>query len=335
MRYLISIVVALRLVWAPIVSGDEVRVHVLDVGPGLACIVEIPGDNGQHYMMYDTGHWNSDDAVLNAVTDVIEEGSAIELLVLSHSDADHLGATDEICARYRVKRVLRTGMTRTTKTWREADDAIRREVETDGAMDINLSRVEFPPGATYRFGDALVTMVFGLGRVPQTWRSALSESEERNAISIVVRLVYDGKSVLFPGDTVGRGIGDPAETCIAAEREMVENAVAIPIDSDILIAPHHGADNGSSSCFIEAVSPEWVIFPAGHSHEHPRASTAERYLAAGVDIDNIFRTDRGDNEGPPEWEHLSGNTKDRRGDDTVLIRLIKGDDKPVVAYVRP
>ena len=45
---------------------------------------------------------------------------------------------------------------------------------------------------------------------------------------------------------------------------MVEMAPVITIDSDVMIAPHHGGGNGSSTKFIEAVSPKYVIFPAGH-----------------------------------------------------------------------
>ncbi len=77
----------------------------------------------------------------------------------------------------------------------------------------------------------------------------------------------------------------------------------------MLIAPHHGADNGSSKAFIDAVSPEWVIFTAGHAHKHPRAVAAQRYLNSGVKLDNMFRTDLGDDEGVKEWDHgrISGH----------------------------
>ncbi len=68
---------------------------------------------------------------------------------------------------------------------------------------------------------------------------------------------------LFGGDSVGRHSGNDDSTCIAAEKYMVDNAGVITIDSDVLIAPHHGADNGGSTCFIQAVSPEYVIFSAG------------------------------------------------------------------------
>ena len=71
---------------------------------------------------------------------------------------------------------------------------------------------------------------------------------------------------------------------------MLDSAHVFPIDSDVLIAPHHGADNASSTAFILAVSPEYVIFSAGHRYEHARAATATRNLNNGVLPGNMFRT---------------------------------------------
>ena len=81
-----------------------------------------------------------------------------------------------------------------------------------------------------------------------------------------IRLVYNGASVLFSGDTLG--LVEEAETegvyspSIAAELVMVNNAANVPIDSDVLIAAHHGSGNSNSMEFIEAVSPQYVIFPS-------------------------------------------------------------------------
>lgn len=55
---------------------------------------------------------------------------------------------------------------------------------------------------------------------------------------------------------------------------MVDRSEVIKIDSDVIVAPHHGANNGSSEKFIEKVSPEFVIFGAGHDHQHPTAAAA-------------------------------------------------------------
>ena len=195
---------------------------------------------------------------------------------------------------------------------------------------MNLSESEFPPGATYQVGDALVTMVSGYGEPPEDW-GRLNTSERRNAGSVVIRLYYEGKSILFTGDTVGRHIGDSLNTCIAAERFMLDRSAVIPIDSDVIIAPHHGADNGSSLPFIREVSPEYVVFPAGSRHEHPRKAAVERYKAAGVRVAEMFRTDLGDNEGGKEWGEGSTSSGDKAGDDDVDI-LIRSGGELVVEY---
>ena len=76
-------------------------------------------------------------------------------MVLSHSDSDHLAAVDELFAAYTVKKVLRTGLERTdSRTWREANNAIRNATDT---LEINLKDAEFPIGATYQFGETQTT----------------------------------------------------------------------------------------------------------------------------------------------------------------------------------
>jgi competence protein ComEC len=148
----------------------------------------------------------------------------------------------------------------------------------------------------------------------------------------VARLTYAGTSILFCGDTVGRHIDDPDDSCIAAEMEMVANAPNVSLASEVIVAPHHGADNGSSKDFVRAVDPSFVIFSAGHEYRHPRASAARRYLDAGVPPDHIFRTDWGDNEGGDEWDDGSAQEdKDKPGDDDVDV-LIQPDGEIVVEY---
>lgn len=225
----------------PLSHGSQnlagVTVRVVDVGAGLCCIAVIPGADRKHYMVYDAGNYEDDgDSAIEAIREVIE-GETIDYLVLSHSDSDHLGAVPRICDEYTVQNILRTGLERSTRTWRDADAAIKLE-EEEGAWVANLSEIYLAPGSTFSVGDAFLTMVCGFGTAPEEW-GLTSTSHKRNAVSIVVRLYYKGKSVLFCGDAVGRHIGHPADECIATEKYMVDRKDVISIDSDVLIAPHH------------------------------------------------------------------------------------------------
>ena len=335
-KYFIHICLILTTCLSICAGQDEVFVRVVDSGPALCCVVRMPG-NPNRYMIYDGSNYSGGGALtFDKVQEIIPPGSNVELMVLSHSDSDHLGAVDEICDAYHIRRVLRAGHQRSTSTWIDANNAIELEQDNEHCVDIELRYFEYPMGATYRFGDVFVTMICGFHTPPTDWGN-LSQSESLNAGSIVVRLIYANRSILFSGDAVGRHEGDPINACIATEKFMVENAHIIPIDSDVLIAPHHGADNANSTAFIQAVSPQYVIFSAGHRYEHPRSATAERYLAFGVLQQNIFRTDRGDDEstpGQPDQEWSNGRINghhDPAGDDDIDI-VISSNGTVTVQY---
>ena len=346
-RYALIVAVALVLFVQPagvssapvaaLPQAAELVARVLDVGAGLCVVIEIPGDDGKHYIVYDAGNYDDKGKTAMAgIEDVVGDGEYLDMLVLSHSDADHLGAVPKIVDDYYIGTILRGGLERSTATWNNADDAIdvAESAWGKGATVIDLSESMWPPGATWKIGDALVTMVCGFEKPPADF-GTVGKSENRNAGSIVLRVYYAGKSILIAGDAVGRHIGGPAGQLIATERFMIELSPAVPIDSDVLIAPHHGADNGSATDFIKAVSPKFVIFSAGHRYDHPRKATAERYIANGVKKKDMFRTDRGDDEGAAEWdnERVAG-TSDKKGDDDVVIKITSAG-KVSVEYMQP
>ena len=201
---------------------NDLFVRVVDVGAGLCCVVKMPGG---FYMVYDAG--NGVTRPLDGISAIIPDTEEIDLMILSHPDSDHIGAVKKLCEKYEIKRVIRTGYERLDiATWKQADKAVRCEVIQDGCHDINLRDHDMPPGATYFFGETHVTIVSGYHEPPSDW-GLTDDSEKRNSISIVVRLVYKGKSILFCGDTVGREIDGPEDECIAAEKVMVERASII------------------------------------------------------------------------------------------------------------
>lgn len=312
---------------------NDLYVRVVDNGPGLCAVVKVPD---RHYMVYDTGHWQQNHLCVNAAEEIIG-GDPIDLMIISHSDGDHIADGDDILNKFTVRQIIRTGFRREDTTgWKTLNNAIGDEAKQDATV-INLQTTTLVPGTRLAIGPATLTLVFGLGQWTAT---PLGESESRNAISIVVRLEYQGSAVLFAGDTVGRRIGAPSSACDDAEALMVANhndagIGRVPLDAEVIIAPHHGADNASSTCFIAAVNPSSVVFPAGHAFQHPRKDAAQRYLDHGVAESNMFRTDRGDDEGSQEWSfgRIAG-CQDKKGDDDVEI-VIAEDGTVSVDYRQP
>lgn len=298
---------------------NDVYVRIVDVGAGHCAVIRAPGPR---FMVYDGGQKK---LCLKAVREIVKD-SPIDLMVISHGDADHIRDARAILNEFTIKNLWRTGLSRNTIVWGDLEKAIKA---APGLNDFNLTEKRIRPGTSFKLGPARVTFIAG-------WRkwtySKLSESELKNVISIVVRLSYKGRSVLFAGDTYGRSSDKPDENCVAAEQFMVLNNDNVPIKSDVLIAGHHGSDDASATCFIETVDPAYVVFPAGHhkKYRHPHASTAARFINHGIDPEkNIFRTDRGDDESNEnarsptiEWDYgrIPG-CRDKAGDDDVEIIL--------------
>lgn len=310
---------------------DSLLLRIVDVGPGLCTVTRVPGDG---WMIYDAGHWQGRRCI-QTVRELVGTDE-IDLVVISHADSDHMGDADDILHEFRVRQFIHTGFEREgTATWERMMDTVAAKVRHEGLSVRSLTTHPLVPGERIQLGDEVtITLLGGWGLFPGT---GLGDSERRNAGSIVLRLDYAGRSILYAGDAVGRHIGDPGSTCAFAEEILVERhrSNVFSLAAHVLIAPHHGADNGSSSCFIDAVDPEWVIFSAGHQFEHPRDSTAVRYLDAGVRLDHLLRTDRGDDEDGDEWDQgaVPGCT-DGRGDDDVQV-VIWEDGTMTVGYVRP
>jgi len=321
---------------------EEVKVHIIDVGAGLGTVIELPENK---WVIYDAGHYRGgSDTRYHQFETILPENAEIELMVLSHTDGDHIGAAGEILRKHKVRKLLWTGYEKSMISSSEPTASFTRITEALSEIDYNIDNINLnqrdstiTPGIQLKYGEVTLTFLCGFGEPESTW-DLNSNGERLNSVSIVMKLEYEGKSILFCGDAVGRHIGDPDNSIIATEAYMVQNAKDW-LDSDIIIAPHHGADNGSSTEFISLVSPESVIFSSGSYHNHPTRSAAERYLRS-VDINNIYRTDRGDDEEKPdkpyyEWRHgqIDGCT-DGYGDDDIQITLHPSSSY-TITYLNP
>ena len=336
-RRLLSIaVVACTAATATPANAQEAYLRVVDVGAGLCVVATIPGG---HSLVYDGGFGKT--LCLNAVRELVPD-KKIDLLVLSHSDGDHIGAAKAILEENEVATIIHPNDTRTGKTLK----AVRTAIASEPNADVwNMKTRPVPFGSAFPIGPAVATFIAGwkdgkLTRQPGD-PELTDQAMRHNALSLVIRLQYAGHSILLTGDAVGRPAVNDDTLCRYAERYMDENAATIPIQSDVLIGQHHGADNATANCFIEAVRPTYVVFSAGHKFRHPRQSTADRLVSNGILPEKILRTDRGDHEGgsgrTKEW--LTGSLagcKDAAGDDDVEVRLPSDPNVPVkVAYKVP
>lgn len=96
----------------------------------------------------------------------------------------------------------------------------------------------------------------------------------KNNNSCVLKIFASTGSALIPGD-------------IEREREawLIQNYRS-DLNSDVLVAPHHGSRTSSTSAFIDLVGPDMVLFPVGYRnrYRHPSHSVIDRYSDSGSQI---------------------------------------------------
>jgi competence protein ComEC len=271
-------------------SSSDTRVTFLDVGQGDAAVVEAPGfvaviDGGGTYDdTFDTGA-----RVLEPF--LRSRGIAsIDLVVLSHPHPDHLNGLFRVLSRFPVGALWTSGDDGRNPRYGELLALARqRNVPTPRPRPLERGALRLTPLGPW-LGE-------GIGAPPGT---------SVNDASLVVRLRFAGRSVLFPGDLEADG-----------EAELVGNAAAgLSVASEILKVPHHGSRTSSSDDLLDAVQPSLAVISLGRQNRFhfPRPEVLRRYRLRGV---RVLRTDE------------SGAvivTIDRRG--TIHTECVRGCPDP-------
>ena len=87
-----------------------------------------------------------------------------------------------------------------------------------------------------------------------------------NANSIVLSIEYAQRRVLLPGDLETTGM----------EQLMAQ----MPIDYDLVMAPHHGSHHSDPDRFSAWATPEWVVVSAGSGRDLSTVQAACKRVGA-------------------------------------------------------
>lgn len=254
-RLILALVFLIALAWFALRSLPDGRLHVwfLDVGQGDATLIRTP--DGRHILV-DGGP--SPSALLDQLGEVLPFWArSLDLVVLTHPDADHVSGLIPLFDRYRVVTVVDTVSQgeRGGETWLAAASASK------------ASQYAAARGMRMTAGPMLLTV---LG--PEN-SAALADAGNNG--SIVLRLDYGQSSALLTGD---------AER--DAEQAML--AAGVPLRADVLKVGHHGSDASTSSEFLAAVQPRLAVISVGAQNRfgHPSPELLARLAQV-----EVLRTD--------------------------------------------
>ena len=256
-------------------TGVRYKVHVIDVGTGLAVFVE-----GRDFaLLYDAGsqddlHGGDENRVV-AYIEAVRPGLArIDHLILSHPHKDHLQLMPDIFRRFEIGHVWESGRVNKTDGYCHFLKAAMAEpgVQYHDAIAANATRtVTFSGSGCYgtvsvREGKMMdaVPVALGAGARMQFLYRDPRKYADPNGNSVVVRLDLGNRRVLLAGDAEGgeRELPSAPPQPNSIEARLIA-CCAADLPSDVLVVGHHGSLTSSRRAFLDAVGASIYAISSG------------------------------------------------------------------------
>jgi len=288
------------------VASSEMKITYIYIGQGDATLIQ----TDEAAMLIDTGEYGQKETLLAELSAAgVEE---LDYLILTHPDADHIGAGDVVIENYEVKNVIMPDLERDTKVYQYVTEGI-------GESDINVINPEV--GEEYELGDARFIILSPY---------EIYENDSNNS-SVSIKLVHGDNTFLFTGDAE-----EPEE------KEMVEGS--IDFECDVLKCGHHGSRTATSDHFLEAADPTWAVISCGVDNQYgfPHADVIAKLEDDDI---QIYRTDTmgtvtAVSDGTTiAWNGTAGQATERTGstpepsEDTTDAANAANQEKQTVTYI--
>lgn len=327
---------------SPTVPAGSYKVHVIDVGTGLAVFVE----GADYTLLYDAGsqddlHEGEENRVVAYIKTVRPDLSRIDHVILSHPHKDHLQLMPDIFAQFSIANVWDSGRVNKTDGYCHFLKAAMEEpgIAYHDAIASNTTRSVTFLGSgcngtvnVRRAGmmDAAPVQLGAGAQMQFLYRDAHPYADP-NGNSVVVRLDLGGKKVLLAGDAEGgeREVPSHPPDPTSIEAKLLA-CCAADLNADALVVGHHGSLTSSRGAFLDAVGASVFAISSG-PYPYRRVRLPDDAIVAELESrGEVLRTDRsdlyrtGDEAGSCEMRaHKIGPDADETpgGCDTILIAI--------------
>jgi competence protein ComEC len=278
----------------PPASGSY-RIHLIDVGTGLAVLVQghdfnvlfDGGSNDDRGTIDRSGNKNRLLAYLygavgpSGPAECTPDGDTwpahdpnkrlvLDHVFLSHPHNDHVSMLNDVVRCYDVKTFWDSGDPYASSVYL---DLIERLGQTPGLvyrtaapvsspLEINGSSVTQVPTAWTQFGDGDVVKLGAGASFELLHADGASYPTDANKNSIVLRLQLGATSALLVGDAESGARDDPSTPPGDVEAALLANHKS-QLKVDILQVGHHGSKTSSRSQFLDAVLPSYALIGVG------------------------------------------------------------------------
>ena len=254
-------------VWKEVFSLDRsLKVVFFNIGQGDSIFIETPQ---KHQILIDGGPSKK---ILEKLAENLPFwDNSLDLVILTHPDADHLSGLNYVLERYEVENILWTGVEKETKTFECWKENLKKE---------NANIVIAQRGQKIKAGKSEIFILYPFQNLEGRFFD-----KDTNDTSIVAKLLFGKDTFLFTGD-----ISQEIEKKLF-EKETDSLYQDFDVGAQILKVAHHGSKTSSCREFLEIVKPEIAVISCGKNnpYHHPHESVLQRLKEFGI---KVLRTDQ-------------------------------------------
>ena len=231
-------------------DGRQTRFTMLDVGQGQCLYFQ----DGGYRVVIDCGGDGDRTGELLARRLLSSGDSAVDALILTHYDTDHVGGVAQLLQRVTVKRLFLPDIL--------PEDAAREEL-TAAALRAGTEIIVVDAELLIELGETQVRLY-----PPQARFNANS--------GLAALMSFAECDILITGD-----MDLDAEARLLRDYDLPQ--------AEVLVAGHHGSKYSTGTPLLERAAPQAVLISVGENrYGHPAQETLDRIAASGAEV---LRTD--------------------------------------------
>ncbi len=232
--------------------AQKLQIDFLDVGQGDAVLIRTPDG---HAALYDAGR-----NALEVANQLTQLGvTHLDLVVMSHADADHIGGMAEVVEKFSPQAFLSNDLPSATGTYTKTLESLARV----GAQGLKAT------DRIIGLGDQVQLQV-----LPPEHRNT---DQNENSVGILLEF-YDFRLVLA-------GDSEPA-----TQRYWLSKFASKLAHVDVYKSSHHGSKSNDTQIWLEALKPQDVVISVGkgNAYGHPSIEAIALYNSVRA---RVWRTD--------------------------------------------
>jgi len=255
-------------------KSADLQVYFLDVGQASATLVILPSGKT---LLVDTGSGESEKDFLKSVDRILSENKLkeIDILILTHSDEDHVGGAVSLLKKYQVNNIYRPKIISMSELDIQTSDM---KVIDSWIYDDVITAVYSEPNCTVEFVEDKLIAEKDCEIEFFACKQKDYGKTDTNSFSPFITITYNSKTFMLTGDVSQKREKEFISAMIDKNRTL---------KVDFLLVAHHGARSSSTAEFLNFVKPTYAIISAG-DESHPSQDVLDRFIECHVE--NIYCT---------------------------------------------